>query len=272
MKGKTIKFDLSADKLLDIAEAKLDEEKYLSALRFLHKSIELYGPAADEYADLAEAYEGIEVYEEAIDCWFQFLDLCTEEEAVDAYEGLAACYYNLGNETQAMIYYKKMITDKYFSPENNLELSGMFEKESEPPSRFHVSWPPQKADHSGELGEGLRLLREGQLQKAEELFEKVPESSQYYIAAQNYLAVTCLLEGDTLIIGAKEYSDNDSVELIERKVDSFDPRIGRPLREIDIKKNALVVLIQRDGSEFIPDGDTVLCEGDNLILYSHISS
>lgn len=197
MKGKTIKFDLSADKLLDIAEAKLDEEKYLSALRFLHKSIELYGPAADEYADLAEAYEGIEVYEEAIDCWFQFLDLCTEEEAVDAYEGLAACYYNLGNETQAMIYYKKMITDKYFSPENNLELSGMFEKEAEPPSRFHVSWPPQKADHSGELGEGLRLLREGQLQKAEELFEKVPESSQYYIAAQNYLAVTCLLEGDS---------------------------------------------------------------------------
>lgn len=83
---------------------------------------------------------------------------------------------------------------------------------------------------------------------------------------------TCLLEGDTLIIGAKEYSDNDSVELIERKIDAFDQKIGRPLREIDIKKNALVVLIQRDGSEFIPDGDTVLCEGDNLILYSHISS
>ena len=82
---------------------------------------------------------------------------------------------------------------------------------------------------------------------------------------------TRLLEGDTLIIGAKEYADNDSIELIERKIDAFDPKIGQPLREIDIKKNALVVLIQRDGSEFIPDGDTVLCEGDNLILYSHAS-
>ena len=197
MKGKTIKFDLSADKLLDLAEAKLDEEDYIPALRFLHKSIELYGPAVDEYADLAEAYEGIEVYEQAVDCWFQYLDLCAEEEAVDAYEGLAACYYNLGNETQSMIYYKKMLTDKYFSPENSLDLNGMFEKEGGTFSPFHVSWPPQKADYSGVLGEGLRLLREGQLQKAEEKFACVPESSQYYTTAQNYTAIACLLDGDS---------------------------------------------------------------------------
>ena len=112
MKEKIIQFDLSADTLLDVAEAKLDAEEYIPALRFLHKSIDLYGPAVDEYADLAEAYEGIEVYEQAIDCWFQYLDLCAEEEAVDAYEGLAACYYNLGNESQAMIYYKNTFRPK----------------------------------------------------------------------------------------------------------------------------------------------------------------
>ncbi len=197
MKGKSVKFDLSADKLLDIAEEKLDKEEYLPALRFLHKSIELYGPAVDEYADLAEAYEGIEVYEQAIDCWFQYLDLCAEEEAVDAYEGLAACYYNVGNEPQAMIYYKKMLSDKYFSPENSLDLNGMFDREESAPARFRVSWPPEKADHTGELSEGVRLLREGQMQKAEETFLRVPKDSAQYPAAQNYLAVSCLLQGDS---------------------------------------------------------------------------
>ena len=105
MEEKTITFDLSADKLLDMAEGKLDEGEFLGALRLLHKSLDLYGPGADEYADIAEAYEGMELYERAAHAWFCFLDICAEEERVDAYEGLITCYYNLGNAPMAMHYY-----------------------------------------------------------------------------------------------------------------------------------------------------------------------
>lgn len=261
MKEKIIQFDLSADTLLDVAEAKLDAEEYIPALRFLHKSIDLYGPAVDEYADLAEAYEGIEVYEQAIDCWFQYLDLCAEEEAVDAYEGLAACYYNLGNESQAMIYYKKMLTDKYFSPENNLDLSGMFEKEEEPSQRFHVSWPPQKADHSAEIGEGLRLLREGQLQKAEEKFARVPEGSQYYTAAQNYIAIVSLLEGNSrraeeVCLSALEIAPDD-VQLLSTYAavlaEQERPQEGRAVAE-------KLAAVQTDNPDELYKIATVCCE------------
>ena len=55
MDKREIRFDLSADALLDMAEAKLDEEDYIAALRLLHQSLEMYGPGADEYADLADS-------------------------------------------------------------------------------------------------------------------------------------------------------------------------------------------------------------------------
>lgn len=196
MKEKVINFDISADKLLDLAEAKLDAGEYLAALRFLHKSLELYGPGVDEYADLAEAYEGMEVFEQAADCWFQYLDLCAEEEAVDAYEGLAICYYNLGNEPQALYYYNKMVRDKYVSPSNNIELGELLGKPATR-ARFRVSWPPESADYSEEIDEGLRALRMGECAKAEECFQRIPEGSEYFVTAQNYLAVSYLLGGES---------------------------------------------------------------------------
>ena len=175
MEKKEIQFDLSADALLDLAEAKLDEEEYIPALRLLHKSLELYGPGADEYADLAEAYDGMEQYELAAYNWFRFLDVCAENEAVDAYEGLAACYYNLGNVPQAMYYYNKMVHDKFVTPDNNVEMGDLM---SEPPRpRFRIAWPPEHADYSADVDAGLQALKQGDHAKA----EKSPQQGHYFI-------------------------------------------------------------------------------------------
>lgn len=45
MEEKVVQFDLAAEKLLEMADARLDEGDHLAALRLLHKSLELYGPA-----------------------------------------------------------------------------------------------------------------------------------------------------------------------------------------------------------------------------------
>ena len=193
MDKREIRFDLSADALLDMAEAKLDEEDYIAALRLLHKSLEMYGPGADEYADLAEAYDGMEQYEYAAYNWFRFLDVCAENEAVDAYEGLAACYYNLGNMPQAMYYYNKMMHDKYVTAENNVEMGELM---NEPPRpRFRVAWPPEHADYSADVDDGLQALKQGDHAKAERCFRRVHPDSPYYPSAMNYLAVSYLLSG-----------------------------------------------------------------------------
>lgn len=79
---------------------------------------------------------------------------------------------------------------------------------------------------------------------------------------------TCLKEGDSLIIAAKEYSGSAGIELSEVQVMPDSRLAGIKLKEADIRKNSLVVLIQRQNSELIPDGDTVLCPGDILVLYT----
>ena len=136
MEEKVVQFDLAAEKLLEMADARLDEGDHLAALRLLHKSLELYGPGADEYVSLADAYDEMEIFELSANCWFSYLDICPEEEAVDAYEGLAACFYNMGNEPVALYYYNKMMRDKFVSPANNTEMGELFEQP--PRRRFRI--------------------------------------------------------------------------------------------------------------------------------------
>ncbi len=199
MEQKTIRFDLSADRLLDLADAKLDEGDPLGALRLIHKSLDLYGPAADEYAALADTYEEMELFELSAAAWFQYLDVCAEEEVVDGYEGLSACFYNLGNEGLASYYYKKMLADKYVTPENNMEMGELFEHAAaaQTAPRVRITWPPEHADYSQELDAGLRLLRKGDHEGAEREFLKIHPGSSYYAEACNYLAVSYLLSGKT---------------------------------------------------------------------------
>ncbi len=212
MKQTTVQFDLSADRLLDFAEAKLDEGDNVAALRFLHKSLELYGDAPDEYAELADAYEGMELYERAIDCWFRFLDVCAEEEMAEGYEGLSACYYNLGRNAQASYYYNLMLRDRFASPESNMEMGELFEKPARPPLR--VTWPPEHADYSEEIDAGLQALKAGELSRAAEIFSAIPEQSEHRTAALNYLAVCYLLDGKS------EEAERTCRAILERDTDS----------------------------------------------------
>ncbi len=208
-KKNAIPFDLSADRLLDFAEAKLDAGENIAALRFLHKSLELYGDGPDELADLADAYEGMELYEQAANCWFRYLAVCAEDEAVDAYEGLAACYYNLGNEPQASYYYSRMLHDKFVTPANNIEMGEMFDK---PPAKpLRIVWPPESADYSEDIDAGLKLLKSGDHAAAAEKFSAVPPQSSYRVPALNYLAVCRLLEGNN------EEAEAACRELLERE-------------------------------------------------------
>lgn len=211
MEEKVIKFDMSADRLLDIADARIDEGDYLSALRMLHKSLDLYGDGADEYVALADTYDEMELFELSANCWFRYLDICPEEEAVDAYEGLAACFYNMGNEQKAVYYYNKMMHDKYVSPANNVEMGELFDKA--PRKTFKVTWPPEYADYSEEIDEGLKALKQGNYSLAHECFGRVDSKSEYYAAAMNYTAVCYLLEGKT------DEAEQTCLKLLEKTPD-----------------------------------------------------
>ncbi len=79
---------------------------------------------------------------------------------------------------------------------------------------------------------------------------------------------TVMREGDTVIIAAKEYLDRDGIELTEWKIEPGNPCIGQKLRDIDLKRDALIILILRGDTDIIPDGESTVAEGDTLVLYS----
>ena len=79
---------------------------------------------------------------------------------------------------------------------------------------------------------------------------------------------TVLKNDDALIICAKSYQDKDGIELNEITVHPDNVLVGKKLKEVDIGKDSLVVLIQRNGSDIIPDGNSEINAGDVLVVYS----
>ena len=63
---------------------------------------------------------------------------------------------------------------------------------------------------------------------------------------------TCLKAGDSLIIAAKEYSGSAGIELSEVQETPQSRLAGIKLKEADIRKNSLVVLIQRQKDNLFP--------------------
>ena len=168
MEQKTIAFDLSEKNLIKLADKRFETGDYLGGLRYLHKKIELYGEDADEFITLADIYDDLELFEISADYWFRFLDECEEDERAEAYEGLYHCYYNLGNRALEEYYYRLLKQERERMGENmddaDYYMDGDGPDEEEPASprpRLRLVWPPEKADHTPEIAEGLAALRRG---------------------------------------------------------------------------------------------------------------
>lgn len=77
-----------------------------------------------------------------------------------------------------------------------------------------------------------------------------------------------LRAGDTLVLGAKSLGDDKHIDLKEMVLRSQNPWNGLPIRELDISRQTIIVMVRRKGNILIPNGDLVLKEGDSIILYT----
>ena len=77
---------------------------------------------------------------------------------------------------------------------------------------------------------------------------------------------------DTLVLGANSLGDDKHIDLKEMVLRSQNPWNGQRIRDLDISRQTIIVMVKRKGNVLIPNGDLVLKEGDCIILYtqSHI--
>lgn len=77
---------------------------------------------------------------------------------------------------------------------------------------------------------------------------------------------TVLLPGDRLILCAKSPGEIEGVNLTEQTITRGSDAVGHTLAQCPPEGGALAILILRKGSIVIPGGDTLLMEGDVLVL------
>ena len=83
-----------------------------------------------------------------------------------------------------------------------------------------------------------------------------------------------LKEGDVLVIGAEHFKDDWNIDLKVIVLRRQSPWNGAAIRDLDISRQTIIVMIRRSGTMLVPNGDLVLHEGDEVLLYtkSHISN
>ena len=79
-----------------------------------------------------------------------------------------------------------------------------------------------------------------------------------------------LKAGDTLVLGAESLGDDSHIDLKEIVLKAQHPWNGQPIRDLNLSRQTVIVMIERRGKAMIPHGDLVLLEGDKIILYTKL--
>ena len=77
-----------------------------------------------------------------------------------------------------------------------------------------------------------------------------------------------LCAGDSLVLGAESYEEDARIALKEIVLQKQNPWNGRAIRDLDISRQTVIVMVRRRGRTLIPRGSLVLLEGDKVILYT----
>lgn len=212
--SKTVQIDLSGDRLIAIAADMVDEHNYIGALKMLNKNAEITGNDEDSYMLYAEIFDDIGLYERSIHSWFKYMDLADFKALSECYEGLAVGYMNLGDDHFSAYYYNKLLMESdEVDAESREQIVREFLSNDENPLKF--VWPPQIADVSDVIAEGLGLMKQGEYQKAYEKFEAVAEGNPKWVAARNYMAM-CLIVQDR-----NEQAEQECMYVLEKCPDNI---------------------------------------------------
>ena len=134
-KSKIKKIDFSRARIAALADKYYNEGNHLAALRLAYTELEKFGGDGDVFTRLSDIYESMGLHGSAVNWWYRFLDIATEDDLPDIYEGLAVNYLSMGNEAQAAFYYNRLIdSDDLMPNETKMDIAAAFSHEKK--SRF----------------------------------------------------------------------------------------------------------------------------------------
>lgn len=73
---------------------------------------------------------------------------------------------------------------------------------------------------------------------------------------------------DVVVLGAEPFHDNEHIDLKEIILKKHNPWTGHYIRDLDISRKTIIVMVKRGDTVLIPRGNLMLLEGDTVILYT----
>lgn len=77
-----------------------------------------------------------------------------------------------------------------------------------------------------------------------------------------------LLEEDTIVIGAEPFEEEESINLKEIMIQDEHPWVGKRIRDLDISKYSVIVLVKRKNKALIPNGNMIIQDNDRVFMYT----
>lgn len=77
-------------------------------------------------------------------------------------------------------------------------------------------------------------------------------------------------EDDTVILGAELYDKTENINLKEVVLKKMHPWNKQRIKDLDISRHTIIVLIKRRNKTLIPNGNMILHEGDKVFLYTNL--
>ncbi len=81
---------------------------------------------------------------------------------------------------------------------------------------------------------------------------------------------TVLNANDTIVLGAESFNDREHINLKEIVLQKHNPWNGQRIRDLDISRKTIIILVKRKNKALIPNGNMILREGDTIILYTQM--
>lgn len=78
-----------------------------------------------------------------------------------------------------------------------------------------------------------------------------------------------LQEKDSIVLGAEPFEEHARINLKEIVLKEQNPWNGMHIRDLDISRHTVIVLVKRRNKALIPNGNMILREGDRVFLYTH---
>ncbi|MBQ8412838.1 MAG: hypothetical protein IJX12_04420 [Lachnospiraceae bacterium] len=75
---------------------------------------------------------------------------------------------------------------------------------------------------------------------------------------------------DIIVLGAEPFEEKEHINLKEIVLKKQNPWCDSAIKELDISRHSIIVLVKRKNKTLIPNGNMILREGDRVFMYTKL--